>query len=603
MLARTSSDNHYFLDEPQAAAAGEGPGAGSKLLNSLKAHGLNHVQSLTGLALDPPAWFARLLKHRRLAIAGEVSGHWAAANFYFDECMAKLRSRGPEHPFWQWLAEEWSRWNGSPAQAAEIYRAFIDELFIDLHCGFYNGYGELEDGSGATGRQATHLNYVRGLLELSHASVESWRELLAPALEEQFERGSKAGDLAGAARAAEELSTRFPQEVKYADLFSRAYFELVVKGLSGGKNEAGAQKDAAALAAATRRLDELVEQCPDSLGAFQYASDLHRLQAVRMANAGDVSESMVEIQKSLAYWPGDKAVEEDAQKIAELIRSTQQRAAELETALARNRQLSLSVNGMKLKREAAAGFRPGNEFVNSKERKRITESWERAQLHALWRKVGLPIPTEQWDDQAARLFFAISRARTKMAEQSYSFAAVWGELFAADAELAQLDEDKIRRYLMNEPEPSAVAEPRRAGPRMEVNANGRMGMEPFWAWLWTAQNPWLKVQGAVAVLLLVASLALGGYRDLRLHQREAALKSLEMATAAGDTLNQVIACERYFSTAPPSSDERLAQVKISYRDAMARWFTALPGAPDGKAMRHIRNYAEISARWREGGTL
>lgn len=602
-LVRISSQNHYFTDKPLASAEADGPGCASALINSLEEPTLTRVQLLTGYGLDPRAWFARLLKHRRQGIAGEVAGRWAVANFYFDECVAKLKSRGPAHPQWQWMAEQCVRSFGCSVLPVEVYRGFIDELFLDLHCGFYNGYGALADGARAAARQPAHVDYLRSLLNLSQAPDETWRQLLAPALEEQCGRRTRAGESDAAVSAAEELLKRFPGEIKYADLFARTLFERAVKNLSGGQTEAGGKKDAASLAAPVGRLEELVRQCPDSLGAFQYASDLHRLRAVRMANSGDVSESMVEIQKSLAYWPGDKDAQEDAKKIGELIRGMQQRAAELDQALARNSRLALSASGLKTKREAAAGFHPANEFVNSKEREQITASWERAQLHGLWLKAGLAIPADHWDERAARLLTAISQARSRLSEGASAFPSMWREIFAVDPELAQLDQEKIRRYLFNEPAGNAADATRPEAPRMEVNPNGRMGVEPFWAWLWTAQNPMLKIQAAAACLLLLLSVSLGGYRALRLHQREAAWKYLQNASAAGDSLNEIIDCERFFSTSPPATDPRVEQVKNLYRDALARWFSALPGVPDSHAMKHIHKYAEVSAKWSERGTL
>lgn len=602
-LVRISGQNHYFTGKPLASAEANGQGCGSGLISSLEAHPLTRVQSLTGIGLDQRAWFARLLNHRKQGIASEAAGRWAVAGFYFDECVAKLKSRGPGHAQWQWLADECARSCLRSVLAGEIYRGFIDELFLDMHCGFYNGYGALADGARAAARQRAHVDYLRGLLDLSQAPDETSRALLVPALEEECDHRRKAGEFRAAVAVAEELVRRFPREIKYADLLARVVFERAMKSLSSSQTEASAKKDAASLAAPVSRLEELVRQCPDSLGAFQYASDLHRLRAIRMANSGDVSDSMLEIQKSLAYWPGDKDAQEDAKKIAELIRGTQQRAAELDQALARNSRLRLSATGMKTRKEAAAAFHPANEFLNSKERQQVNASWERAQLHGLWLKAGLPIPVDRWDEKAARFLDAISQARGRLSAEASAFPAVWREIFAIDPELAQLDQEKIRRYLLNEPAANATVESGPGAPRIEVNPNGRMGIEPFWAWLWTAQNPMLKIQAAGACLLLLLSVSLGGYRALRLHQREVAWKYLQNASAAGDSLNEIIDCERFFSTSPPATDPRVDQVKNLYRDALARWFSALPGAPDSQAMQHIHKYAEVSAKWSERGTL
>jgi len=601
-LVRISGQSHYFIDKPLVSAKGQWRGCGSTLLASLEGHPLTCLQSLIGFGLDPHAWFARLLKHRRDGIASEVSGRWAAASFYFDECVAKLKSRGPEHQVWHWLAGECAK-SGGCILPGEIYRTFIDELFLDMHCGFYNGYGGLADGSRAAARRPAHINYLRDLLSLSHAPDETWFQLLAPALEEEYSRCKTAAEFASGVALAEELLKRFPRMIKYADLSAHALFEQAVKSLSDGKSESGAHKDAMLLAAPVTRLEELVRQCPDSLGTFQCASDLHRLRAIRMANSGDVSDAMVEIQKSLAYWPGDHDAEEDAKKIAELIRGMQRRAAELDQALAANSQASLSASGVKIKREAAAGFRPANEFVNSKEYKQITESWERAQLHALWLDVGLSIPEDHWDEKAAKLLAAIPQAREKLSERASAFPGVWREIFAVDPDLAQLDRERIRRYLFNEPTETDAVESPSDAPRMEVNPNGRRGTEPLWAWLWTAQNPLLKLQAGAALLLLLLSLLLGGYRAVRLHQREAAWRDLESASAAGDSLNQLIDCERFFSTSPPAEDPRIEQARNIYRDALSRWFAGLPGAPDSEARRHIQKYAEVSAKRGEGGML
>src|SRR5271157_1384322 len=603
-LSRSRYDIRIFprpQDDPSNASC---PGA--PVLARLKTHRLKLLQRVAGINLDDTSWLARLLSLQREALAAERGGHWTEADFFFNEIIVKLRSAPSSHPRWSSLAKEIEVSGGAPAKSsAEIYRIAIDELFIDVHCALYNGYAELEQGPTSGGRQSAHLEYIKGLLELSGAPPETCCELLAPAIEDQCVTARRSEEWEKAASAAEELLKRFPEEPRLVDLAATVLFERTLKKLSNAKDGSGARLDASRLEEGTRRLDQICSQQLDCPAAYEFAAQMHRLRAIKLANGDVVSEAMVEIEKALAYCPGWQDAEKERAQIIELVKAVQEQRVQLAAALVRNSQMRLNGDGERIRREGDRGFAPANEYLKSEERERVINGWQSAQLRRFWRRVGLAPPDDRWDERALKLADAIDQVRKRMSDNAEAFEVAWAAVAASDADLNAIDSAKACQFLKvgdaAEPSRPAVTDP----PRLPVVAGGKPGHEPLQYWVFSRCNPMLKAQAALAAGLVLVALLAGSWHALEMRQRTQAWANVGNAMAADNDLATVIACERFFATSPPEADYRTTKGREIYRTALMHWFTKLPGQPDGNALHHVQRYRDISAKWpsNNGGSL
>jgi hypothetical protein len=136
--------------------------------------------SLTAIADSPMSWIprycgwrleirnrlTRLFFMHRAAIAEEQAGNWRASDFYFREVLRQLKATPSDSEAWQVMAREISG-PGSGLGAKEIYRRALQEVFIDTHCGFYNGYSQLTEHPSPDSRQFFHLDCLSQLVDMA----------------------------------------------------------------------------------------------------------------------------------------------------------------------------------------------------------------------------------------------------------------------------------------------------------------------------------------------------------------------------------------------------------------------------------------------------
>jgi hypothetical protein len=485
----------------------------------------------------------------------------------------------------------------------------IQELFIDMHCGFYNGYVTLPDTGAevqraAFGRRNAHLAQITRYVEISDASQSTRCDLLAPAMEDKAFAAKEAGDWVTATTAATELVRMFPEESRFVELLAGVYFGQALSKMSKGEDDSSCRRDASVLADYAQMLDKLVADKPECLAAYDFASQLHHIRAVRLANGDLVAVAMTEIYKARAYWPGLDFTE-DIAAIRTRIEQTQMQAAQQEAMLRKNSRMSLTESGVRVREQAKLGVGPAEEFAKSAQVAKLAKAWESAQLRAFWRRVGLPVPEANWDEKAQKLLQAISSVRAKTADGA-SFGPLWDSVARGDEDLASIDPAKVQEFVApldgGVPIPPPIPAP---VPVLRVTPVPKnKGSEPFGYWVFSRRNPGLKAVGALALMLLLTAIVLGSWHGFEGYRRDQAWAEIRRTTESGDDLGRVEACERFFSTSPSPVDPRNAEAREALASSLTRWFATLPGKPDGTALDHVQRYREISAKWQsQGGTL
>jgi hypothetical protein len=538
----------------------------------------------------------------RFAIEAEMEGRWDRADFFWQELQAKLA----QPQFRTDLAETLSSpttpaRKKSELEPGEVYRHLVNEVFIDTHCAFYNSYSQQTAKTTPKSRQFAHLGYVTRLLDLSGASQDEQFQLVGEATEDRIRVCCDAGDWNQAVELASGLLKRFPDRLHYQEMKASLEFGRATHKLKNSESESANLSDADRVAPAIKILEEMCEKYPSTVAPYELAGRLHRLRAVKLANGGKLSEALLEIEKAAAYYPGLESLGEDRAKLGEMMQNLQKQVRAVLASIAARPNASLNYKGKQLKREADRGLGPALAYQKSEQAKAIGQRAESAQLRTIWRRIGLAEPADRWDERASRLISALSRIIEGKPEHMTAVERFWKSLAEGEPDLAALDYTPIRSFLRDRLFPGVAATPESrpiAAPILPVPTAGRRSKMPFGYWLFNGKDLRIKLQSALALALLLLASTLT-VRDMRrARARESAWSQVQQASLKGDDFGVVTGCEAFFSAVPRNEDPRTQEARALYQGAIVRWFSRLPGKPDGNALSHIERYRDLM---KEGG--
>jgi len=296
--------------------------AAAVLMTTGDAQNLSFLNRIAGLRLNRTQWLMQLLHLRRQAMAAEAEGRQETADFFFREIMLKLKRAPEPHAMWSDLVQNIAAGGGKQSvTASKLYRATINELFVDVHCALYNAYSARSAEPSVDSRQFAHLAHIKNLLILSCAPEETQRELIGPGLRDQAIAALRQGSLRACSDSVEELLKRFPADREYSETGATILFECALKALSNAKDDGSARADAARLDGSTRRMDRFCQERPDCGHAFALAGRLHHVRAVKLANGDLVAEALVEIEQAVAYCPEWEEAKQARAQIEELLKA------------------------------------------------------------------------------------------------------------------------------------------------------------------------------------------------------------------------------------------------------------------------------------------
>lgn len=208
------------------------------------------------------ASFAQAMHMHRLAFAAEVKGQLERADYFWAAVHSAMKPLLADASKWKravgWLTNEDTLSVMSDPEQARV--TFINEVLLDVHIAFHNGYAQSES---LANRALVHFDHIVGLLSTSVLTKDEAYELLAPGWHERVRLCRIAGDWPGAATACWSLIDCAPDPNPYADVLAALYAEY---GLS---SHGGYKEDVAELRWAITCLEDIAKDFAHCLPAYQ----------------------------------------------------------------------------------------------------------------------------------------------------------------------------------------------------------------------------------------------------------------------------------------------------------------------------------------------
>ncbi|NEO44390.1 MAG: hypothetical protein F6K55_09740 [Moorea sp. SIO4A3] len=593
-------------------------------------------ERLVGWKLDGLGQIGRLLLQHRLAIEAELAAQWQRADFLWNQVQIEIKTLLTKDDVWQSLVSAIADQPGVEVMnhPIKLRQRLVHELLIDTHSAFYNGLTKQPENLSLKDRAFVHIDYIQELLELSALSGDDllkvlalpWKKRIALYIEEQ--KWQQAIDL---------CSNRlkyFPDSIDYQNELAEVHFSATLAKLGKGKSEAQQLKDAKRLQDGINHLEKLSKDYPYNLRIFELLGHLHHLRAISLGNGSHLAEALTAVQKALVYNPYLKEVFETRNQLVETMNMLQAQMKEVEAKLATQFNASLNEKGQRLRAEASKGFAPMNAYMKSAKAKETMYGLKIAQAMSLWQRIGLPepqesfnnsspavmhtqsgeeLPTEStthWGRQALVLLDGLNLIFNNPPQNQWDLAAAWEAVVAKKPELAELDSGLIYTFLdrklfrsTEEPVTPETSIPLSELPQLTpVSVKPKQGAEPFLPWLFSHQDIRIKVQAAVASVLVLTAGGLTIQDKLIRSTRDTAYRQILEAEQQQDHLSVIKGAEKFFANSPISGkDQRDRQVMQLYSEALVRWVAQQEDPLDHKDQKHLDRYrAAISKSNQEG---
>lgn len=595
----------YLLgDEPLDLTPDE---QAARYLLSLANKEFSPTERFLGLRLDSLGQIGRLLLLHKHALEAELAGKWQRADYFWDMVQEQIAHLANKSDTWQVAAESMANQAEMTVltDPTELHQRLVAEIFIDTHCAFYNSH--LQDAESLTweSRAFAHLDYIRGLIEFSALSADDLLTVLAPALEKWITLYEEAKQWEQGLRVCTDLHEHFPDVETYQNRLAMLLLASTLSKLKQGKSPKANLKDAEILEQRIGHLVIIHHKYPYNFALFDVLGHLHHQRAISLANGKHLSQAILCAQKAVTYNPSLAEAKETRESLIQAMQGLQTQMQGIEAQLGQDPRATLNAEGIQLRDQATQGFRPLNTYIKSKKAKSVLDTYYAAQARAVWRDIGLAEPAERWDERAQILLSGLSDVMSEPPERPDDIAATWDNIVAQQPKLADLDATLICAYLAQrlfgvsqaeEEQPAANAQPSFQEPPLMsgLSAKGRWSWEPFTFWLFNGQDKRIKLQAAVAIILmlLVSGLAI---RDFTVRSaRDTAYAQIVEGYENQEYLSIIEGAEGYLANPPFSGqDERDEQVLDIYDEAFVRWFVGLEGEIDSDAQTYIERYQTL----------
>jgi hypothetical protein len=252
----------------------------------------------------------------------------------------------------------------------------------------------------------------------------------------------------------------------------------------------------------------------------------------------------------------------------------------VEERLARGQDGKPSAKAQLLLSEAAKGFGPLEEYLQTSEPSATVEACRVAQAHALWRDLELPPTADRRDERARSLLEAVERLFSAAPSDEQDAFASWRAAAAGNSDLASVDETTAREFLRRQLSPNAGREVPARAARASVAAlplrapAGKIlsRPEPFGYWLFSRQHAGTKAVAAVALLLFLLAGGLWARESRARSARDAAYRQVIEAIDKRQYQEVLDGAESFLSHPPlKAEDGRRTQVLAYYKDALVRF--------------------------------
>ena len=335
---------------------------------------------------------------------------------------------------------------------------------------------------------------------------------------------------------------------------------------------------------------------------YEYLGNFHHLHAVQLGNGQQVAEGLVAVEKALTYVPYLQEASNTRIALIQTMNQIQSNVQQMLTALKQRPNARLNAEGQKLNAQAKKGFTLQNNYLASDHPKLVQSAIKLAQAMQIWHQIpGMPAdPTEQ---QACALHAGIAHVLQQLPPDRASIPDEWQRVCQAQLELAELPAEPICEFLEQRLWKTQASGPTITPPPSPTKAmviqpryqQPQSSQEPFLPWLFSRQNPILKMQmGSALVALLIAG-GLGLYELSTRSIRASAYAQLLDANQRDEFINVMESAETFLSRTPLSGkDARESQVRDLYSQAFVNWFMQQPALPqDSDVQSHVNRYQKL----------
>ena len=539
--------------------------------------------------------FSRLLLIHHRAFDFEREGQFTQADYFWEELHTQFVALCKNELVWYSLAESLAAEQPQLLvlnDASKLENSFVEELLIDTHAAFFNGYAESAGGLTVDSRAWNHLDYVKALLDSSGLSDKQKFRLIKVATRARIELYEKAKRWTEVAALCTSMLRYNPDAVYYEDRLSNANLDQRIAHYLNAAHPGGHEADQ--LAAAIADLERLQSIYPFDATLYKKLNAAH-----------EVSRGLVYAQKALTIDPSDSKSRDLLRELTASMNELKDRAKT--TSGPPGPQIGES--GPFLFDEVRTGFSLLEAYRDSDEARKLAEAARLAKAVNLWRRIGLPKPADRWTNRSLALQQAIDSIVVRRPPTVEAIEQAWQQSSETDEDLRQLDCDRVCRYLKQRllkhgPPARDITDQSSAFVLKTASTPAlKQAGPPFAFWLFSRRDLPAKIRAAaVIVLFLLASVAF--VKDM--YARSVRTASYQSILKASDQRNylEVIEGAEAFLSHPliASTDDRDAKVIEQYRKALVLWVARQPGAITPQATAHIQRYQQLVGN-RNGGGL
>lgn len=570
-----------------------------------------------------------LLFQHRLAIDAELAGQWQKADFFWRQVQLEFIEFTKKEENWNQLVLGFSTSSKPSAKldAIQLRQQFVDEILIDTHCAFYNGHIRQADKLSFDNRGFIHIDYIQDLLNWSGICGKDIRFLLESPLITRINLYKESKKWESAIKVCTQLLRSLPNEIEYQKGLADLHISSTMEKLIDAKSDAQHSKNADILRNGISTVENLLKTYPDHASIFEALGNLYHFRAVSLVNCGQIGEALLSIQKAITYNPYLENACEMRDQLVKSMGKLQAQMHQLNSEMSKQPNAKLTDDEKYLKAQVSQGFGAMNQYIDSKAARVTVFASQIARAIRLWRNMELQEPPKGWQMQfvkgilpdldnremmveaaqgwsklALKLWYCIGDMWHNPPRSTLEVQAAWATVSAQEIDLAGLDSQLICNFLASQlfgeeqdhalitpPSPDSTP-PLFTG----ISASKKRGAEPFLPWLLSRQDVRIKIQAAVASVLILTAGGLIVREQKASVVRDTAYQNILIASRHQNDLGVVEESETFFAHFPLSDkDGRKQKVMDLYSESLVRWLTQQGDTPTTATQEHLNRYRTV----------
>ena len=568
-----------------------------------------------GWRLNAAGKVGRLLLFHRLAMEAELDAQIRRADFFWRAAHAQLRTLSTQSEVWTAVLKSLPEAQDSSLEEEpeRLFTTLAREVFLETHQAYFQGLALSLDVPPADHRSYAHLDYVRQMIDLVSHSAAARREALVLPTIKQVSAYQEVKQWKRAEQLSVDLLRRFPDLTSCQALHANLIFVKTLTNLNNDEAESEAKclRDARTLQSGIDSLKQLRRDYPHNSVMLELIGQLYYLRSIKLANARHLAEALADVQAALTYAPNLEEAVKTRENLNTMMQDLRVQLSEAASKVSQEPKTSLSLKGLRMKREVAQGFRLMDAFKHSEEARLLAEDVRAAQARKVWEEIGLE-PLAQLDLRPLGLYATLQTICQNPPQQAAELPLVWRQAASVDPELSNLDSAAVCSYLTRllyqernggtRPASAALAPTLTDAEPSLIPASGPtrpLQSEPFGYWLFSRQGLLLKLQCAAAILLFLMAGVLGTSEYTHRQNRAVAYREIHAAKETQDFQRMVEQAENFLLNPTLGTDSREAEVKALYSEALVRWVTSKT-TTTAQVDLHARRYRALVLGLSEG---